>query len=1032
MQSRSNKEIRNRTLGIVIAATVLIAVVIAYGLTALDQVRSIDTHWTQFSTINIKREKQIHRIQRELGYGGFIHNFKNFILRSDPRYLDLAYENLDQIRDAIDLLRREKLSAAEATALDDMATTVKAYAVRLVMADDGFAEGMSSNQVDSLVIVDDSRALAALEALADASALRLHQVQEATQKQLNATIRFAALGLLAVPLILLIGYILYRSLRSMVRAHDVARKATRRLEGLLDTSPEAMIVADINGVIVRANQVAAKMLDYKPGGLIGLSLAALVTEEKREQHRAQYQKFVKSPKFGICEIAGDIQALTKTGRKVPVEISLSALEQDSELLVTAAVRDITLRLAYEDALVEAREKAIAANDAKSEFLANMSHEIRTPINAVIGLSCLALKTKLNVKQLDYTNKIYKAGRRLLEVINDVLDFSKIEAGRLDLDHSKFQLNTVIRDVSDLVAVQAEEKGIDLIFRISPDVPNAMIGDPFRLGQILSNLVNNAIKFTEAGSVVIAGDVFVDDDNARMLRFSVTDTGIGIPTDRMSGLFDAFTQADTSTTRRFGGTGLGLAICKNIVEIMGGQIGVESEAENGSVFTFKIPIEKDPNAEFSQNPTKQIKPESVRVLVVDDSEITCRVLKEELGALGFPVDTVLNGHDAIRVLKKAGAAGNPYNLLLLDWQMPGMDGVETALCIEMDTDIAAIPTLFLVTVFGKDDARELAKDLPIDAFLNKPLNTSVVIDTLVTVLTRSGDGGPLGASIDPGVVTLVEAAKGKRVLVVEDNNINQQVAREILESEGLLVDTADNGRIAVDLLFKKGPDAYAAILMDIQMPEMDGVMATREIRTDPSFNDVPILALTAHALNEDRQRSLDAGMNGHLTKPVIADDLIAALNTWIAGVEPRKEPDVASSVRENDADSSTVDVGMGEDILALPIINLEKASSISHLSKDFLEELLCDFKDRYEDASQTIRTHLDAGERSEAQIIAHTVKGISGSLGAEQVYAAAVALDAGLKEEVPDEIIDKLSDDFSTALEALLMYISDNIVRPEAK
>jgi len=1030
VQSWSSKGIRRRTLGIVIAAAVLIAVVIVYGLAILDQIRSIDTHWTQFSTVSIKRDEQIHRIQRELGYGGFIHNFKNFILRGDPGYLDLAYKNLDQIGDAIDMLRQEKLSAAETIALDDMAMTVKAYEIRLVMADDGFAEGMTSNQVDSLVIVDDSRALAALQALSDASTLRLQQVQDATEKQLNATIRFAALGLLAVPLILLIGYILYRSLRSMVRAHDAAHKATRRLEGLLDTSPEAMIVTDVNGTIVRANQAAAKMLNYESGELVHLSLAALVTEEQRVRHRTQYRKFVKNPKLGICEIAGDIYALTKTGRKIPVEISLSALEQDSELLVTASIRDITLRLAYEDALVETREKAIAASNAKSEFLANMSHEIRTPINAVIGLSCLALKTKLNVKQLDYTNKIYKAGRRLLEVINDVLDFSKIEAGKLDLDHSKFQLNTVIRDVSDLVAVQVEEKGIDLIFRISPDIPKALIGDPFRLGQILSNLVNNAVKFTEAGSVVIEAGVLVDNDGTRMLQFSVTDTGIGIPADRMSCLFDAFTQADTSTTRRFGGTGLGLAICKNIVEIMGGQIGVESEEENGSVFIFKIPMEEDPDAEFSEKPVKLIKPENVRVLVVDDSEITCRIMEDELGALGFPVDTVLNGRDAIMLLKKADESGRPYNLMLLDWKMPEMDGIETSRCIKMDTDIAAIPTLFLVTAFDTDDARELAKDLPIDAFLNKPLNTSVVIDTLVTVLTRDDDGGSLGVFADPGIVTLVGAAKGKRVLVAEDNSINQQVAREILESEGLLVDTADNGRIAVDLLFKKGPDAYAAILMDIQMPEMDGITATREIRSDPSFNDVPILALTAHALGEDRQRSLDAGMNGHLTKPVIADDLIAALNTWIAGVEPRKETAAGPSVPESGEGDSSGDKGV--DVLALPIINIEKASFISHLSQDFLEELLCDFKDRYEDASQIVRTHLDAGERSEAQIITHTVKGISGSLGAEQVYAAAVALDAGLKDEAPDAIIDKLSGDFSTALESLLTYITEDIVRPEAK
>lgn len=889
MQNDSNRDIQKRTVGLVIAGVVLIAAVVLYGVVVLDRVRGIEANWKTFSTVTIVRDAQIHHIQQELGYGGFIHNFKNFILRGDLGYMDRARDNLSQIRRSIDILRQETLTEPEHAALSTLVSSVNVYEVKLDFADNAFMDGLSTNEVDSLAILDDRATLTALKTLVDASARRLEQVQVTAEQQLASTIRFAALGLLAVPLIILVGVVLYRATRSLTRAHAEIRAASERLEGLLDTSPEAMIVADDKGVIVRANRAATDMLDYERGELIGKPLVSIIPEESRKQHTVKFGTFIKAPRYGVLSIEGDIYALTKKGREIPIEISLSALEQGPELLISATVRDITLRQAYENALVDAREKAIAASDEKSRFLANMSHEIRTPINAVIGLSALALKTDMNAKQLDYTRKIFSSGRRLLEVVNDILDFSKIEAGKLEIERSRFLLGTVLRDLTATLGPRAEEKQIELIVQVSPDVPNALIGDPLHLGQVLSNLISNAIKFTEAGTVIVQGDVDSTSNDARVLRFSVTDTGIGIPADDAAGLFDAFTQADTSATRRFGGTGLGLALCKNIVDAMGGEIGVTSEPGNGSTFTFTVPLEED-----------------------------------------------------------------------------------------SDTDV----------------------------------------------------GSSVSTSADSGDMVLGDAARGKRVLVVEDNSLNQQVVREILENEGLLVDTADNGRIALDVLFKQGPGVYSAILMDVQMPEKDGITATREIRADPSFDDVPIIALTAHALNEDRQRCLDAGMDSHLTKPIIADDLIAALNTWIAGVAPQDERPKAPPLTDGIAGGESDNSASAVDVSELPVINLEKASAISRLSKGFLEELLCDFKDRYDGAAAVIRGHLDAGERAEAQTIAHTVKGISGSLGAEQVFATSVALDAGLKAAAPDETIDQLYDDFAVSLAALLVYIEQNVARPE--
>ncbi len=1014
------------------AAVALIAVVISYGVTVLEQVRTIDDHWNTATAEALRRDAQLHRIDRHIGYGGLIHNFKNFVLRGDPRYLDRAQENLSQISDAVSILRQENLNISELEALDALVTVVRAYESRLLIADDALIEGMSSNEVDSLVIVDDSAALAGIDTLEMESAKRLKMVKEATEKQLAATIRFASFGLLAVPLILLFSYILYRSVRSLISAHAIASSAMQRLEGVLDTSPEAMVVADETGTILLANKAIASMLNYDEGELINQPLSILVCDEQRQKHMEAYEKFVQHPEHGVRELTGEFHAKTKTGQEVPVKINISAAKQGDSLLITASVHDVTLQNAYEKALVEAREKAIAASKAKSDFLANMSHEIRTPINAVIGLSCLALKTKLDPRQLDYTNKIYASGRRLLEVVNDILDFSKIEAGKMEIERARFSLSNVVRDVSAMIAVSAEEKNIELIFQISPEVPNALIGDPLRLGQVLSNLVSNAVKFTEAGGVVVKAEPETTVDNARHIRFSVIDTGIGIPEDEIKDLFEAFSQVDTSSTRRFGGTGLGLAICKNIVEAMGGDISVESEPGEGSTFSFTVPLEEDHNAVTPDNPLKQLNPEKTRILVIDDSEISCRIMQEELGELGFPVDTVTNGKDAVELVEQGDKTGRPFSLLLLDWRMPGMDGLDTVRRLQMNLSAENLPAIFLATAFNSDEAEKQAEGLPIDAFLDKPINTSKLIDKVINVLTRSTTLDAHEIYGETTVVALAEEVRGKRVLVVEDNVINQQVVREILENEGLVVDTADNGRIALDILFKKGPEVYSSILMDIQMPEMDGITATEEIRADPSFNDVPIIALTAHALVEDRQRCLDAGMNSHLTKPVIANDLIATLNTWIAGVEAHVDSGADVPLPSQETVVVETVQGKGVDVMALPVINLEKASAISNLSQDFLEELLCDFKDRYESAPASIRQHLDASDRTEAKMIAHTVKGISGSLGAEQVYAAAVALDTGLKEEAADETIDGLHKDFEVSMDALLGYIEQNITRPEPK
>ncbi|MCX7839586.1 MAG: response regulator [Anaerolineae bacterium] len=756
-----------------------------------------------------------------------------------------------------------------------------------------------------------------------------------------------------------------RNITARKQMEEEVERRKQFFESLFMNSPVAIVTLDTAHWITACNPAFEALFGYTADEVIGRELDELIVPREEYERASQYTSSV----MGGAIIHSTGKRRRKDGSLVDVEIfGVPVMVSGQQIGALGMYHDIT-------ELVYAREQAEAADRAKSAFLAAMSHEIRTPLNGVIGMTSLLSDTPLTPQQRQFVETIRFSGENLLNIINDILDFSKIEAGRMELETTDFDLRQVVENVGALFAERASQKGLELIVSIDPSVPTALRGDPFRLSQVLTNLVNNAVKFTERGEITVTVQQIGLDDGRVRLRFAVKDTGIGIAPEQQARLFKPFSQADLSTTRKYGGTGLGLAISRRLVEMMGGHIALTSRLGEGSTFEFIIPLELG-SAEALQQSLVAANLKGARVLIVDDNATNRAVLYHQVIAWGMLPQSASNAREALD--KMRAAINQPFDVVLLDMEMPEMDGLALARIIRSDPALRATK-LILLTSVGRLGGEVNFQQLGLDGVLVKPVRQSELYNCLITVLGVTTMELETVRETLPSVAR--EEGKGIRVLVAEDNAVNQQVAVLMLQARGYHVDVVNNGKEALDALARA---SYDMVLMDCQMPEMDGFEATAQIRArEGTMQHTPIIALTAHALRGEREKCIAAGMDDYLAKPLTPETLYSTLRRWLPSARPSPSESVAMPETPQPDETE-------------PILNVRVLESFRQLQApdepDLVQQLIDLYLADVPERLNALRQAIAQGDATRLAQTAHSLKGSSANIGAQRVARVCLELE----------------------------------------
>ena len=819
--------------------------------------------------------------------------------------------------------------------------------------------------------------------------------------------------------------VVFRDITARKKAEDAQQESEYRLQTVLSSTNEGFWWINNDAVTLTVNDALCKILDRPLEKILGKKVFDFLNAENLPIMKEQLRRRATG-ETGVYEIA----LSRPDGSTAPCLFHATPFYDKTGVKTGsfAMVTDMTDRKRMEKELIEARNRAESATRAKGEFLANMSHEIRTPMNAVLGMTHLVLKTDLTPKQRDYLNKIQLSANSLLGVINDILDFSKIEAGKMNMESITFNLDEVLENLASLITVKAQEKeGIEVLFATDVNVPRFLVGDPLRLGQVLINLANNAVKFTDHGEIVVSTELVSQKKNTVEIRFSVRDTGIGLSEDQIQRLFASFSQADTSITRKYGGTGLGLTICQRLVKMMGGRIWVESALGVGSTFFFTAFFE----IVKESGQTCHIPPPDLRgmnVLVVDDNPTSREIFQKMLESFSFRVTLVASGEEGLQEIEKS-IGEEPYDIVVMDWKLTGMDGIEAAKRIKQNRKLTRAPVIVLVSAYGREEIMWRANAAGLDGFLIKPISPSVMFDTIMHALSTDPSKLSLSIGQQKQAKDTLKGLEGARVLIVEDNEINQQVAMEILADAGIVVTLAVNGQEAVNML---DTDHFDAVLMDVQMPVMDGYTATRIIRRDPRFRNLPIIAMTAHAMTGDQEKSVATGMNDHINKPIDPPQLFATLSRWISAASDSARADMTMTVTGKDVIKSEAEPAptpSGEPPFPDSLQGFDLSEGLNRLrdNRVLYRKLLTDFSTRYMQTAGDIRQALNAGDYGRVHRVTHDIKGLAGNLAAHELHVAATQLDnlvkhADKKNPPPQNDVDAAFVNFESKMNQALQSV----------